>query len=104
MAIVNLSALAQTDLNEIWSYIAESNPDSADKVIDELFKKFQLLSKNSGLGKSRDNIIINLRSFPYDKFVVFYFPIDDGVEIYRILHSSRDINQLFSDYFEGLDE
>ena len=104
MAVVNLSSLAQTDLDDIWSYIAENNPDSADKVIDELFKKFQLLSKNSGLGKSRDNLIINLRSFPCNKFVVFYFPIDNGVEIYRILHSSRSIETIFTDFFEGLDE
>ncbi len=104
MPITNLSAFAEADLKEIWIYIGEKNPVSADKLVNELLEKFQLLAKTSGLGKKRDDLLINLRIFPHKKYLIFYFPIEGGVEIYRVLHSSRDINHLFSDYFKGLSE
>lgn len=44
MITVQLSFFAKTDLAEIHSYIAENNPATADKIIDELIEKFRLPS------------------------------------------------------------
>lgn len=104
MAIVNLTEFAKADLAGIFSYIAENSIDAADKFNNEIFGKFKLLAQNPNIGKKRDEIIINLRSFPHNKNIIFYFPIENGVEIFRVIHSSRDIETLFTDYFEGLDE
>ena len=39
-----LSALAEQDLHEIWFYIAEeATPTTADRLIDALFDRFELL-------------------------------------------------------------
>jgi toxin ParE1/3/4 len=38
---------------------------------------------------------VNLRSFPAKGYVIFYQPTDDGVEISRVLHGSRDIQSEF---------
>jgi toxin ParE1/3/4 len=104
MAIVNFSEFAKADLKSIFAYLAENDVDSADKLVDELLEKFKLLAENSGLGRKRDEFIVNLRSFPYKRYIIFYFPIENGVEIFRVIHSSRDIETLFTDYFEGLEE
>jgi toxin ParE1/3/4 len=102
MAQVKLSQFAEADLKEIWSYIAETNIASADKITDEFLKKFQLLAQNSEMGKRRDDLILNLRSFPHKRYVIFYFPIDEGIEVFRVLHGSRDITSLFDDLIDNV--
>lgn len=97
-----LSAPARNDLKEIWKYLAERNPMVADKFMRDFAKKFQILADNPQIGRAHDEYLINLRSFPYKDYVIFYFPTENGVEIYRVLHGARDIGSLFEDYFEGL--
>ena len=102
MANLSFTELAKSDLKEIWVYTSEYSYEAADKLVDKLYEKFLLLAENPKMGKTHDEVILNLRSFPYKNYVVFYFPTDQGVEIFRVLHGARDIEQLFEDYFEGL--
>jgi toxin ParE1/3/4 len=97
-----LTEPAKSDLKKIWSYIAEHNPSSADRALRTFKEKFQMLAENPKLGKSQNDFIINLCRFPFKEYVIFYFPTESGVEIYRVLHSSRNIEDLFENYFEGL--
>jgi len=98
----DLSDPARRDLKEIWTYIAENNVNAAHKFMKEFAKKFQLIADNPKLGKIKDNFILDLRFFPFKDYVIFYFPKENGIEIYRVLHSARDIENLFEDFFEGL--
>jgi toxin ParE1/3/4 len=34
---------------------------------------------------------------PFGRYVVFYAPIEDGIDVVRVLHSARDIDAVFSD-------
>lgn len=97
-----LTESARDDLKEIWKYIAGYNPAVADKFLKQLRDKFELLASNPKIGRQHDNLVLNLRSFPFKNYVIFYFSNDSSVEIYRILHGARDIESLFEDYFEGL--
>jgi toxin ParE1/3/4 len=45
----------------------------------------------------RDDLGSKLRSFPVKPYIVFYIKLDDGIEVVRILHQSRDIERLFSE-------
>jgi len=36
-----------------------------------------------------------LRSLPVGNYLVFYLPLDDGIEVVRVLHGSREIDALF---------
>ncbi len=102
MAIVEFSPLAKKDLEDIIVYVAERNVPSAQKIVKDLMKKFKLLAENPKIGMAKDNFTLNLRAFPYKNYVIFYFPIENGVEIYRVLHGARDIDELFEEFFEGL--
>lgn len=102
MADVVFSSFAKSDLDDIFNHTVEFGIDSARKFIKGLMEKFNLLAENPKLGRAQNNIIFNLRSFPYKTYTIFYFPTEIGVEIYRVLHSSRNIEDLFEDYFEGL--
>lgn len=103
MAHVIFSSFAESDIEDIFNYVAEFNVDSAQKFIKALMQKFKLLAENPQLGRSQSNLIFNLRGFPYKNYMIFYFPIEDGVEIYRVLHGARNIEDLFENYFEGLE-
>jgi toxin ParE1/3/4 len=99
-----ISETARRDLLEIWSYAAEHNVDSAHKVIKELAKKFELLEANPKLGRTQDDLVVGIRLFPHKKYHIYYFPAENGVEIYRVLHGRRNIEELFEEHFEGLNE
>jgi toxin ParE1/3/4 len=47
------------------------------------------------MGRTRDELAAELRSFPVGRYVVFYMPLDDGVDVIRVLHGSRDIDAIF---------
>lgn len=102
MAIVEFSPLAEKDLEDIIVYISEHNLLSAQKTVKELIKKFRLLAENPKLGRLRDEYILGMRSFPYKDYVIFYFPIENGIEIYRVVHGAKKIDDLFDEIIEGL--
>ena len=97
MAELQLTAYAKQDLADIWDYLAELNPDAAHRLIDELISKFHFLSNNPLSGKARYELLLNLRSLPHKRYTIFYLPLENGVEIYRVLHGARDIPQVFDD-------
>ena len=98
-----LSIFAERDLEEIWLYINENNTQSANNLIKEFLQKFRMLVDNPNLGKSRSDILLNLRSFPLKKYIIFYVPTENGIEIFRVIHSSRNIERLFDDFFGDLE-
>lgn len=100
MAKFTLAPSAATDLDEIWHYLAENNEAAAEKFIRELAAKFQLLANNRELGRRQDDFLVEMRMFPFKKYYIYYFPTDEGVEIYRVLHGRRDIEGLFEEFFE----
>jgi toxin ParE1/3/4 len=73
------------------SYIAEENPDAADRLLDRFDKLFRLLAAQPHLGKSIGDLASNLRFVPLGNYLVFYRPTKDGIETVRILHGARDI-------------
>jgi len=58
-----------------------------------LFHFFGILAENPGLGMVRDDIALGLRSLRHGRHLVIYLPAEDGVEIVRVLHVSRDVRQ-----------
>lgn len=95
-----LSNAAEQDLTDIWSYAADYGETTANKLIDQLVKRFLMLSTFQDAGRSREELAPGLRSFPVKQHVIFYRIIPEGIEIIRVLHSSRDIDQIFHETFD----
>ena len=93
-----LSPFAQNDLKETWLYISDNSREFADKTIDQILQKCQLLAKNPKIGKTKDEIIIGLRSFPFKNYNIFYFQTESGVEIYRVLIQFEKCSPSFRRY------
>ena len=90
-----LSPEARSDLGEIWFYIAQDDPEAADKFIRVIVSRFPKLAAMPELGRQREELSPRLRSFPVGRYVIFYRPMENGIEIARVLHGARDLPPLF---------
>lgn len=88
---------AKQDLDDIWEYYAEKDLAYAKKLLTEIAKKFVLLLQYPEMGRERNDLILNMRSFAVKDYLIFYSPIDDGIEILRVVKASRNLSQLFED-------
>jgi toxin ParE1/3/4 len=85
-----LSDLAESDLAEIWSYVAEdSSPTRADRLVDAIFDRFELLVEQPRIGRNRPEFGEGVRSFVVESYVIYYRH-DGDILIARILHGRRD--------------
>ena len=87
--------LAGADIDEIWDYIAEDSTVEADAWADRLDAKLRLLASQPLMGRSRDELAPGVRSLPFGRYVIFYLPLHDGIDVVRVLHSARDIESIF---------
>ena len=92
---IRVAGKATADLDEIWLYIAQDNPDAADKYIRVIVARFPMLASMPLMGRERGELSPGLRSFPVSRHVIFYRPMDNGVEIARVLDGARDLPPLF---------
>lgn len=95
MSQVTRRPLAEADILEIWDYIADDNPAAADRWVDQLDERFRMLATRPMMGRSRNELAPGVRSFPFGRYVVFYVPLDDGIDVVRVLHGARDIDAVF---------
>ena len=95
MKALAIAIVAESDLLQIWEYIAEDSPINADHFLKQIEAKFNLLLDHAGAGKMRDDLIAGLRSLPIGNYIIFYQSHENSVEIIRVLHSARDIQNLF---------
>ncbi len=94
MTEVHISDAARIDLDDVWSYIAADNPDAADSFLRRILARCQSYSHQPRLGESRSELGREVRCFSVERYVLYYKPIVDGIELIRVLHGSRDIQQL----------
>src|SRR5687767_3230246 len=86
---------AREDSNEILNYVAADNLNAALAFNDRLTELFELLSEDQKIGRERPEIKEDLRSFPEGNYVIFYRLWAGELAIVRILHSARDIGEVF---------
>lgn len=86
---------AEADLIEIWWYIAQDNPANADLFLDKIEERCRALAQFPRMGISREELMPALRSIPFGNYLIFYLPIEGGIEVVRVLPGMRDIDAIF---------
>ena len=82
---------AETDLDNIWWYIAQDNPDAADRFLDKIEERCQTLAQFPNIGISREELVPSFAG-PIGKYLIYYMPIDEGIQVVRILPAMMDID------------
>lgn len=90
-----LSRQAEIDLETIWAYFAEQDDIAADLMLSKILNKLPMLAQFPEMGRQREDLAASMRSFPIKPYIVFYRRMDIGIEIFRVLHQSRDIEHQF---------
>ena len=88
-AVVYRSPLSHQDYRDIWRYIAEDNPDAADRLLRKIDEKLNLYAAHPGMGADRSRLAAGLRSFPVGNYLIFYRAAIGGIELVRVLHGAR---------------
>ena len=96
MARATFSPAAAADVAEIAAYIAADNKKAAAALVARLRKLVTALARSPGIGRSRPELQPELRSHPLGSYIVFYRSVRGGIEVVRVLHGMRDIDQVFT--------
>lgn len=90
MAEFYLSAEAKADLRDIALYTqAMWGREQRNSYVFELEGVFGRLAAMPGLGRSREDIRPGVFSYPAGRHMVWYRPVDTGIEILRVLHTRQ---------------
>lgn len=89
---VSLSSAAQDDLRSILQYTQEKQGSEQRHSVRARFAHLlRDLAAFPNLGRSRDDILLGLRSLPVKGYIIFYSMEGDRVKIVRILHEKLDL-------------
>lgn len=94
---------AKLDLIKQADFIAQDNLEAALRFLDAAEETLAQLARLPRIGKSRkvrSQVFENVRQFPikgFEKHLVFYRPIKDGIEVLRILHAARDLHRILDE-------
>jgi toxin ParE1/3/4 len=98
---------ADQDLDDCFGYIAVDSLESAQRFLKAAETAFDSLSQMPEMGSPREvrnPALVGLRSWPvpgFRNYLIFYLPIEDGIEVIRVLHGARDIPRLLEEDVEG---
>lgn len=102
-----LRTAAERDVSEAVVYYRDNaGPAVALEFVDALERAITFLCENQFGGSMRfafELEIPDLRSWRIDRFphLIFYVPDDRGIDIWRVLHSSRDIPAFLTEGPDG---
>ena len=94
---------AKLDLIAHALYIAEDNPDAAERFLDAAEASFEQLANMPKMGSPRqfkNPSLAGLRMWPvkgFRKHLIFYRLTAGGVEVIRMLHAARDIEKILEE-------
>jgi toxin ParE1/3/4 len=98
---------ANRDLVAIFRHYArEAGLRIADRFFAEAEATLARLAGMPGMGTRYDpdeQLYADLRYFAvsrYRDYLVFYRPLPDGIEVYRVLHGARDIQGILAAEFD----
>ena len=97
------SKQARQDLIDLAHYIALDNIEAGYRFLDaaeDAFRDPERMPFSGSAREYQDSSLSGIRMWPvkgFRKYLIFYRPLDDGIEIIRVLHSARDIAAIFSE-------
>lgn len=85
-----LAPAAVEDVDDIWLHIARDDIDAAERVLDELEKACELISRNPRVGHVREDLAdSSVRFWPVRSYLIVYRPDGPPLEIVRFWHGAR---------------
>ena len=95
MTHIQYQAAAEADLIEVWLQVADDGgPDRVDEYISKLQAIFELIASQPDMGVNRPDIAKGVRSFPVDRYVIYYEHYGPTLSVLRVWHTAQDPESL----------
>jgi toxin ParE1/3/4 len=94
MATAHQTPNAKCDLADVWHFIAPDNLTAADRLIDSIKTALLMLANHPGMGRARKELGPNVRSFPVGNYILYYRAVESGIELLRVIHGARNVQDL----------
>lgn len=94
---LQISPLAETDLERIGDHIAEDNPARALSFVAELRKQCRKIAKAPLIYRTRPELGTGIRYCAHGNYAIFFVASNDQMIIERILHGAMDIEARFGE-------
>ncbi len=91
-----ISRKADADIENICDYIAQNNPDAADRLDEQIHQAIRLLAKFPGLGHTQPDVQDKRYLFrAVGSYMIAYRVDKNELVVIRVLHGARDFRKLF---------
>ncbi len=107
MARVHLRPLAREDIVNLWLGIAQrADPTTATRFVRGVERELETLATFPAMGRQRPELPYpRLRMWPMGELVAFYVPLEDGIDVLRVIAAKQDIDRIArEDGFSGEEE
>jgi toxin ParE1/3/4 len=95
MAKLSRTSRADQDLVRIWSDIAIYDERAADRAMDLIRRRCEVLLRFPRGGEACPQFGIEVRWYPAGNYVIFYRPDDEGIQVLRVIDGRRDLNTAY---------
>lgn len=98
-----VSATASGDLSEAFAYIGADSVRNADRFLQSARETFLRLAEMPGMGRIYGQPLAGgdtLRVWHvkgFENWLIFYRPVDGGIEVIRVLHGARDLDSVLEE-------
>jgi toxin ParE1/3/4 len=96
--VCRITLRASQDIEAIADYLAaRSSLNSAERFLSNIDATLQRIAQFPELGRKRDELYPGSRSFPYQRYLIFYRLLNNDIEIFRVVSDYQDLTSLFED-------
>ena len=91
-----LTKAAERDLDQIKEFLVDqAGPTITRRVLKDIRKTIVQIGTNPGIGHVREDLTDRpLKFWPIYSYLIVYDPASKPVQIVRILHGKRDVEQI----------
>ena len=86
------------DLQAVYRYLRASDETVAVRFLEAAYDAFEFIAENPLIGRAQPEFDhADLRSWRvtgFRSYIIFYRPMADRVQIWRVLHGARDLTQI----------
>src|SRR5687768_13105391 len=99
---LKLRERADLDIEEIALSIAQKNLAASKRFYEAVWDAFEKLGAMPGMGAAREvenARLEGLRCWPiksFENYLIFYIPIERGIDVVRVLHGARDVGAILA--------
>jgi toxin ParE1/3/4 len=98
-----IAPAADRDVDNHFRYIARHNCEAAVRFLQAADASYERLAAMPELGERqefRNERLAGLRVWQirgFENYLIFYRPVESGIEVVRVLHAARDIAAILED-------